>query len=530
MGGLPLALEQAAAYLTQVEMMPFADYLAAFRDQKARSDLMRHAPQYGSSPRFLPQTRAQAEALTVLTTWQMSLANLERDHPHAVDLLRLCAFLHPVGIPRELVIALLPDYFTAASNDTVQQNALYNRLLNALTGYSLIQRNLDNATHSIHILVQTVLRDNMSLEEQKQVCEGITTAIANTFSAENWGRGEMGELYYPHAIFLCDYAERISLESEAVGRLLHHTGATLFHQAQFAEVESYLQRALVMRQKILPADHSDIAECLSDLALMYHHPDRFAEAELLHLQALAIQRKVFPEGHPVVADNLNNLAYLYSTQQRFAEAESLHQQALAMRRKLFPEGHPDIANSLHNLAGSYRNQKRFAEAEVFYQEAIEIWQKTLPKDHPATGYGLHGLARLYRDQSRFIEAESLFQQTLELWQKKMPEGHPNIVIVVNSLAEFYQSQERNVEAKSLMQQVLTIRRKMLPAEHADIAASLSDLAELYREQGCFAEAVPLFQEAVSILLSTRGIEHPDYQVVLTNYQNCAAQMKKEEAA
>ena len=81
-----------------------------------------------------------------------------------------------------------------------------------------------------------------------------------------------------------------------------------------------------------------------------------------------------------------------------------------------------------------------------------------------------------------------------------------------------------------MQQVLTIRRKMLPAEHADIAASLSDLAELYREQGCFAEAVPLFQEAVSILLSTRGIEHPDYQVVLTNYQNCAAQMKKEEAA
>ena len=85
--------------------MPFADYLAHFRDQKARFELMNYAPTYGDYHQIADHLR---------TTWQVSLASLERDHPHAVNLLRLCAFLHPVGIPCELVIALLPDYFAPA--------------------------------------------------------------------------------------------------------------------------------------------------------------------------------------------------------------------------------------------------------------------------------------------------------------------------------------------------------------------------------------------------------------------------------
>ena len=525
MGGLPLALEQVAAYLTQVEMMPFADYLTGFRDRKARSDLMRHAPQYGSSPRFLPHSRAHAEALTVLTTWQMSLANLERDHPHAVDLLRLCAFLHSVGIPRELVIALLPNYFTVADEDAVQLNALYNRLLNVLAGYSLVQRNLDNATHNVHILVQTVLRDSMPPEEQKRACERILAVIADLFPSKDWLTDLKTALYYLHAEHICHYAEQIGIKNNSLARLISYLGIVPFYQARLAEVEPRFQRALAIRQNILPAGHPDIAESLNDLALLYYSQQRFADAEALYHQALTMRMQAFPEGHPDVAESLNNLAELYNAQGCFAEAAPLYQQALAMRRQAFPDGDAIVANSLHNLAGSCHKQKRFAEAEALYQEAIEMLQRVMSNDHIATAYSFYGLARVYRDEGRFAEAEPLFQKTLNIWQKGLPENHPHTILTFNGLVRMYRSQKRYVEAEPLLRQMLTMRRKALPADHADTAASLSDLAELYREQERYVEAVPLFQEAASILLSTRGIEHPDYQAALTNYQNCVAQMK-----
>ena len=484
MGGLPLALEQVAAYLTQVEMMPFADYLAGFWDQKARSDLMRYAPQYGSSPRFLPQTRVQAETLTVLTTWQMSLANLERDHPAAVDLLRLCAFLHSVGIPRELVIALLPDYFSPASNDAVQQNALYNRLLNALAGYALIQRDLDNATHNVHILVQTVLRDSMPPEEQKRACERILAALADLFPSKDWLTDVKTALYYPHTEHLCHYAEQIGIENKSLARLTSYLGIVLFYQTRLAEAEPYFQRVLAIRQNILPASHPDIAESLNDLALLYYRPGRFADAEALHQRALTIRQQAFPEGHPSVAESLNNLAELYNAQGRFAEAEPLHQHALTMRRQLFPEGHSEVANSLHNLAGLYYKQKRFAEAEAIYQEAIETSQRATSNDHPATAYSIHGLARVYRDQGRFAEAEPLFQKTLEIWQKGFPDNHPHTLLALNGLVRMYRSQKRFAEAEYLLWQVLTML----------------------------------------------GREHPDYQEAHRNYLSCLVQMGQEAEA
>ena len=239
MGGLPLALEQAAAYLTQGHAMPFEDYLILFRDQQARSELIQYKPGYGVYGRLHPQNRAYTEALTVWTTWKISLAKIAGDHPDAVDLLTLSAYLHPVGIPREFVIALLPDYFAPAGEEAEKQKALYNSLLNVLTRYSLIQRDLNNATHSVHILLQTVLRDEQPPEEQKRAYEQIAAAIAASFPSDDWGPGERGELYYPHVEHLCNYAEQIGMESEAVGWLLHRMGVILYSQGRFAEPEPY---------------------------------------------------------------------------------------------------------------------------------------------------------------------------------------------------------------------------------------------------------------------------------------------------
>ncbi|HEY7355236.1 MAG TPA: helix-turn-helix transcriptional regulator, partial [Ktedonobacterales bacterium] len=87
LGGLPLALDQAGAYLEETHCS-LQQYLHLYRSH--RTDLLR---QRGGM--------AQDHPDSVATTWALSFAQVEQRSPLAADLLRLCAWLHPDAIPEE---------------------------------------------------------------------------------------------------------------------------------------------------------------------------------------------------------------------------------------------------------------------------------------------------------------------------------------------------------------------------------------------------------------------------------------------
>jgi tetratricopeptide (TPR) repeat protein/lambda repressor-like predicted transcriptional regulator len=549
LGGLPLALEQAAAYMVNEQEMPFGDYLINFQDQAARSKLMRYAPEAGLYRQFEPGTRQYLEAMTVLTTWHMSLAKIELHHPEAVQLLQLCAFLHPVGIPRELVIALLTEFFASAMEDATQQNKLYNGLLTVLMRYSLILRDLEHATHSVHVLVQTVLRDELSSAEQRGTYERILGAITSSFPSEDYVVGGRGALYYPHAERIFNYTKQVGLENKVVALLLTQMGNFMDSQGRFTEAASLYTQALSMQQKVLSAEHLDIATSLTYLSELYRKQRRFSEAELLCQRALEMRRKTLSSDHPDIASILNNMALLRWEQRRVSEAKNLLEQALAMWRKLqpldnigmakglgnlaimyqheghleeaeaflteglallqaaLPENHPEIASGLHNLALLYIRQNRFAEAENLNLQALDIRRKSLFRGHPDIAMSITNLGVLYRRQGRIAEAERRLGEVLAMWEEAFPEGHPEIGTCLNNLAMIHDSQDRFAEAEPLYLQGLAMWRKTLPADHPDIAASLNHVASAYQKHGRLAEAELLRKEAAEILQSELDTKH-----------------------
>jgi hypothetical protein len=84
LGDLPLALEQAGAYIKETGIS-FQDYLERFK--KDRKKLLQH-----SKPLNYPDT--------VATTREISFQEVQKERPIAGDLLNLCAFLAPDAIPR----------------------------------------------------------------------------------------------------------------------------------------------------------------------------------------------------------------------------------------------------------------------------------------------------------------------------------------------------------------------------------------------------------------------------------------------
>src|SRR5207249_5070409 len=86
--GLPLALDQAGAYIEETDC-GLSGYLNRYQTRRAALLKLR-----GGSVADHPEP--------VATTWSLSFENLQQANPVAADLLRLCAFLHPDVIPEEI--------------------------------------------------------------------------------------------------------------------------------------------------------------------------------------------------------------------------------------------------------------------------------------------------------------------------------------------------------------------------------------------------------------------------------------------
>ena len=87
LGGLPLALDQAGAYL-KATGSSLATYQQLYQQHRAQ---------------LLAQRRGADHPKPVATTWNISFGKVEQQIPAAADLLRLCAFLAPDAIPEAIL-------------------------------------------------------------------------------------------------------------------------------------------------------------------------------------------------------------------------------------------------------------------------------------------------------------------------------------------------------------------------------------------------------------------------------------------
>jgi len=139
LGRLPLALEQAAAWLDRSQM-PGQEYLELLRS--------RGAELYGRG-------EVSDRRETIATLWQISVGRITAENPAAVQLLGVCANLTPEPIPLDLFTThtdLLPEPLAAAAADPLA----FSDAIAVLVDYSLAKRT--QAGLQLHRLVQSTIR------------------------------------------------------------------------------------------------------------------------------------------------------------------------------------------------------------------------------------------------------------------------------------------------------------------------------------------------------------------------------------
>jgi tetratricopeptide (TPR) repeat protein/DNA-binding XRE family transcriptional regulator len=502
LGGLPLALDQAGAYIEETQCS-LSDYGQRYRIRRAlllkrRGGLVVDHPE------------------PVATTWSLSFEKVEQQSPAAADLLRLCTFLHSDAIPIELFTkgaSHLGPFLAHAAEDPVALD----ETIAVLGNYSLIRRDARDKTISIHRLVQAVLKDAMSEAVQGIWAQRMIYAVNAAFPAvEKFTTWQQCERYLLQALACAGLIEQGNITLLEAASLLYRVGWYLDDRTRYREAEPLLVRALAIREQQLGPDHSYTASSLNGLAELYEHQGKYEQAASLYMRALAICEQQLGPQHLNTATGLNNLAILYNHQGKYEQAEPLLVRALTIREQQLGPQHPDIADLLTNLAGLYRAQGKYEEAEPLAMRALAICEQQLGPQHPGTAQSLHALAVLYHERGRNKEAEPLYMRALTIRKQTLGPEHRDTIQSLNNLGALYFSQGKYEQAESLLQLALTIRKQQLEPQHPNIAQSLNNLALLYEHQEKYEQAELLYINALAICEQQLGPQHPDTASSLNN--------------
>lgn len=450
LGGLPLALTQAAAFL-RAHGSRYVDYLEEYRRQRT-----------GILDQKLPADYPRS----VSATWQLSIERIRRDSPASAELLQICAWLDGDGIPEE-IFAQPNDHLPEALRVGLHpDNRLaLDQVLGPLIDYAFVQRNAQDRRFSIHRLVQTVVQRAQTEKDRRAYLHAVVHQVDGVFPVPEYTNWPQCRRLLPQAHNLAIEIQNEDMLDLMAGRLLNHAGVFLYSQGQFAAAEPLYRQTVAIFEKILPPEHYALSTGRNNLATLLRIEGKLDESEKLHRLVLANAERTMSAESPHLATIIGNLALLLASQERIAESEVLFRRALKIRQKALPPEHPEIALSLNNLASVLSKQKRHSEAESLLRKAIEIDQKALKPQDPRFATDINALALVLYRQGRWVEAEPFFRRGLEIRKQALGDNHPDVAESLSGLGLLLKDQGKKSEAEAAFQQALSIETKAMPPGH-----------------------------------------------------------------
>ena len=256
LSGLPLALDQAAAYIRYLSCS-ISDYVKQYREQIEKLELLKKMKAQE------PDEYTSPDRLAVHTTWLMNFEHITNSKSYdkeirvvATLLMEIFAFLGPDDIPREVFNEGLPPVDSPSLLNVMSSPLRRIEVMSLLTNLSLFQQFGANS-YSVHRLVQEVIRTWMDEKRKEDAfCKDffpkefafiagtrfLHHALSNTrspvdvckefsedavFSVKNppslylWGK------LASHATYFLDHMLKFTTKTEECPCILLHTGETV---------------------------------------------------------------------------------------------------------------------------------------------------------------------------------------------------------------------------------------------------------------------------------------------------------------
>ncbi|MFD4613003.1 tetratricopeptide repeat protein, partial [Streptomyces sp. NPDC058440] len=311
LGYLPLALEQAGAYLyeTGTDLGDYPALLGRVLDTATE----------GIDPER-----------TIARIWQHTMAAIETQNPLAVAVLNALAWLAPVDIPRSLLTPLAPDPVALGE------------ALGVLHAYNMISFTADRQSVSVHRLVQTVLRAHATLGSDTYSCvpgraeaeQSVRQALPSPPEGPQPEPYASWERILPHVLALAESTPPNAPATAETAHVYDQAAQYLHRQGRDAHAISLRISALAQSEQVLGDTHPDTLASRNNLALAYESAGDLGRAIPLYEATLAQSEQVLGGTHPHTLTSRNNLAFAYRAAGDLGRAIPLLEATLAQREQV----------------------------------------------------------------------------------------------------------------------------------------------------------------------------------------------------
>jgi DNA-binding SARP family transcriptional activator/tetratricopeptide (TPR) repeat protein len=545
LGDLPLALAQAAAYLTDTAT-PVKDYLTLLAERTTE---------------LLAQGVCATYPVSLAASVQIALDRLAAQSPAAQQLLILAAYLAAEPIPLTLFTthpAQLPDPLATAAADPLEFTAL-TRLVRQ---HGLAR--VESATLALHRLLAAILRTQPHQQPNLPVLAVrlLRAAIPADDPQDNPPAWPAWRQLLPHVLIATDPHRHLSGVEEDVTWLLHRAATYLQTRGDLAPARPLFERARDLRGSLLGEDHPDTLESASSLSsnlwalgqyeqgrqlaedtltrcrrvLGDEHPGtlrtafilvltlwelgRYEPARQLGENILTRMRRVLGDDHP----HTLRLAYCHTSVLRglgrYEPARQLGEDTLIRCRRVLGDDHPDTLLSAHHLVAPLRALGQYERARQLAEDTLICCRRVLGEDHPDTLRSAHSLAATLRGLGQHERARQLGENALTLRRRVLGENHHDTLRSADSLAATLRELKQHEWARQLAEYALTRMRRVLGEDHPDTLRSTGNLATTLRELGQQETAQQLIEDTVTRMRRVLGDDHPDTLRLTHNLARC----------
>jgi len=540
LGYLPLALELAATYLVEDEMLTLGEYWQQLnlQDRSISDEMVKYitaergvVSAFALSWQRLRDLSPQVAMLLgrfapAEIPWQdlvePTVKSLGWDEG-AVRKGRIqLANLHLISIREQKNIgihSLLREYFRwqsdRAGDDFIHFLQRGMASIGIAIAKTISQIPVKSDIERVHIAIPHLdLMSNDMLDDITNLEEDLLRLFVSiAFFYRDQGLYDLAKTTYTNC--LNTIKSRLGEDHVCFACILSNLGELYHLQGKYSEAESLFLRSHSIFKK-LEGNHPNIAQILNNLAGIYKTQERYSEAEPMFIRALEIWERQTEIDIFNIALTLNNLGELYYLQGKYSEAEPMFIRALEIWKRKSEDDHPLVAIILGNLAMFYKAQGEYSDAEQLCLQSLEIQKNCLGDEHLSVATSLNNLGDVYFLQGRYEEAETKFQSALKIWKNLLGDMHINIATCLNNLARIYKVQQEYLKAESKFLESLEIWKHLIGYDNINYALNLMNLGDLYLSQSNYSEAEPMFVDAHEILKRKLESNHPIFANSLHN--------------
>jgi hypothetical protein len=357
LGRLPLAIEQAAAFIVETDITPrtYLDLLAAY-----------------PAKMFTIGAEGTDNSRTIARIWHVTQDRMA-DEPLTTTILQVLAWYAPDAIPRTLL-------------DGLAEPPTLLRAVGRLVAYSMLTTGHNNTLY-MHRLVQAVARtpdprypdrhhhiDAARIQATTQLANALPTHRNTPADWPTW------RALLPHIDALAEHAPP-DTTAAATARLLVQTASFLHDQNAVILATTYLQRTLTEGQRLGEGQFAPLPS-QNSLANDFWVAVDLEQALPVFERTLTDSVQVFGQDDPVTLTARNNLAGAYRAAGDLGRAIPVYQQTLNDRERVLGIDHPATVSSRSNLAGAYQAAGDLVQAVPLFERTLTDSRRVFGDHHP----------------------------------------------------------------------------------------------------------------------------------------------------